>query len=214
MIVRTSKRYYCPSLAALILVLLGVLKFSESFAPSGQQSPLRIIRNQVDSLKSTTWRSHHPQQASIIILSSKVEDDDDEAKVEEEVRLKVLGERRKTVRSTLKAAESLRNFRLTQGWVPEVDEATGKPLKSDGKAAVTLTAFMVAGGAVALRIGGRAALISTLGLYVCVNNLQCQCNANGFWCFCPDFCSFCLFFGMHLFQSFSFFEDVHKYLGC
>ncbi len=38
--------------------------------------------------------------------------DDDE---EEEARLKVLASRRKTIRSTLKSAESLRNFRIMNG---------------------------------------------------------------------------------------------------
>lgn len=41
--------------------------------------------------------------------------EEDESIVEEEVRLKILGDRRKQVRSALKAAESLRNFRLSKG---------------------------------------------------------------------------------------------------
>ena len=52
----------------------------------------------------------------------------------------------------------------------------GKPLKSDGKVAVTLTAFMVAGGAVALRVGGRAALISGLGLNFVTDNPELKEN--------------------------------------
>jgi uncharacterized membrane protein YdjX (TVP38/TMEM64 family) len=83
---------------------------------------------------------------------------------EEEARLKILEARRKNIRSTLKAAESLRNFRLQRGFVPELDPETGKPIKSDGKVALTLTAFVVAAGAIALRIGGRAALVSAVGL--------------------------------------------------
>jgi len=97
------------------------------------------------------------------------------AEEEEEVRIKILGDRRKQIRSALKAAESMRNMRIKNGWVPEVDE-NGKPLKSDGKLAVSLTAFMVAGGAVALRVGGRAALISGLGLNFVTDNPEIKEN--------------------------------------
>lgn len=47
--------------------------------------------------------------------------------------------------------------------VPELDE-DGNPISSDSKTAVTLTAFAVGAGAVALRIGGRAALMTAVGL--------------------------------------------------
>ena len=70
----------------------------------------------------------------------------------------------------LKSAESLRNFRLDNGIVPELDPETGKPIKSDGKSALTLTAFVVAFGAVVLRVGGRAALVSGLGLNFAQDN--------------------------------------------
>jgi uncharacterized membrane protein YdjX (TVP38/TMEM64 family) len=63
------------------------------------------------------------------------------------------------------------------GFVPELDD-DGKPLKSDGKLAVTATAFVVAGGAIALRIGGRAALVSTLGLDFITNNPELQGQMN------------------------------------
>uniref|UniRef100_A0A7S1ZBI6 VTT domain-containing protein n=1 Tax=Trieres chinensis TaxID=1514140 RepID=A0A7S1ZBI6_TRICV len=90
-------------------------------------------------------------------------DDKDQEEVEEEARLKVLEGRRSQIRSALKNAESLRNFRINNGFVPELDD-DGKPLKSDSQFALTLTAFVVAAGAVILRVGGRAALVSTLGL--------------------------------------------------
>ena len=89
---------------------------------------------------------------------------DDQAAVEEEARLKILQARRQQIRGTLKAAESLRNYRIQNDMVPELDPETGKPIKSDCKSAVTLTAFVVAAGAIALRVGGRAALISAVGL--------------------------------------------------
>ena len=49
------------------------------------------------------------------------------------------------------------------GLVPELGE-DGKPVSSTSKEAVTFTAFAVAAGAIALRIGGRAALMSAVGL--------------------------------------------------
>jgi len=64
----------------------------------------------------------------------------------------------------LKNAESTKNYRVANNLVPDLDPETGKPIKSDGKSAVTITAFVVAGGAVLLRLGGRAALVSALGL--------------------------------------------------
>jgi uncharacterized membrane protein YdjX (TVP38/TMEM64 family) len=84
-------------------------------------------------------------------------------RIMEESRLKIWNSRRQSIRSTLKLAEQIRTVRLAQNWIPALDETTGKP-KPDGKAAVTLTAFGVAAGAVALRLGGRAALVSAIGL--------------------------------------------------
>lgn len=89
--------------------------------------------------------------------------DAEDAKIVEEVRLNVLENRRNMIRWTLRNAESLRNFRLKNGWVPELDE-NGQPVRSDGKTALTLTATVVAIGAVILRVGGRAALVSAVGL--------------------------------------------------
>lgn len=60
-------------------------------------------------------------------------------------------------------------------FVPDLDE-DGKPVKSDGKVAISLTAAMVAAGAVALRVGGRAALVSTLGLDFMSDNPELKEN--------------------------------------
>jgi len=100
---------------------------------------------------------------------------EDPAAVEEEARLKVLQDRRKSIRGFLKSAEAVRNLRLTQGWVPELDE-DGKAVQSDGKSAVTLTAFAVAAGAVVLRVGGRAALVSAVGLDFAKDNPELKAN--------------------------------------
>lgn len=99
----------------------------------------------------------------------------DELMKEEPVRLQVWKSRRNQIRQTLKSADQVRIFRLQQGWVPELGD-DGKPLKSDGKVALTLTAFVIAAGAIALRIGGRAALVSTLGLDFVTENPELKAN--------------------------------------
>jgi hypothetical protein len=118
-----------------------------------------------DGHKARGWRQ--PLRASY--------EDPEDAEVIEEVRLNVLKSRRGQIRYTLRTAESVRNFRLQQGWVPEVDE-NGKALKSDGKVAVTLTATIVAIGAVVLRVGGRAALVSAIGLDFMTDNPELKDN--------------------------------------
>ena len=113
-----------------------------------------------------THRHVPPSSPHLTRLSARPTDDE----LEEEARLKVLESRRYQIRSMLKSAESLRNFRIDNGFVPELDPETGKPIKSDGKSALTLTAFVVAFGAVVLRVGGRAALVSGLGLNFAQDN--------------------------------------------
>jgi uncharacterized membrane protein YdjX (TVP38/TMEM64 family) len=100
-----------------------------------------------------------------------------EATIEEKSRLEIYESRRGQIRGSLKAAEALRNFRVLNGYVPELDE-DGKPIKSDGKFALTSTAFVVAFGAIAIRIGGRAALISAVGLDFLTENLELQGQMN------------------------------------
>ena len=104
------------------------LPLAHSFTP---QTPTRSVR--------------HPSPSS---LRASFEEDPEDAKVIEEVRLNVLNSRRNMIRWTLRNAESVRNLRLQNGWVPELDE-NGKPIKSDGKTAVTLTAAVVARPAIA-----------------------------------------------------------------
>lgn len=80
---------------------------------------------------------HHRHNIKLQALS---EDEERELKiVQEESRLKVLSDRRKTIRNILKSAEGTKNFRIKNGYVPEIDPETGKPIKSDGQLAVTLT---------------------------------------------------------------------------
>jgi uncharacterized membrane protein YdjX (TVP38/TMEM64 family) len=104
----------------------------------------------------------------------------EEQEEEEETRMKVLESRRRIIRSTLKAAENQKNYRISQGLVPEIDAETGKPIKSDSKAAITLTAFVVAAAAVTLRVGGRAALVSAVGLDFASQNPELKDNMDQF----------------------------------
>ena len=103
---------------------------------------------------------------------------EEDKELEEEARLKLLEGRRSQVRAWLRSAESLRNYRLANGIVPELDPETGRPVASDSKGALTLTAFVVAAGAVVLRVGGRAALVSTLGLDFAKDNPDLQDGVN------------------------------------
>lgn len=97
--------------------------------------------------------SSHPTQ---VLFAQQTEEE-----MEEEARVKILQARRKNIRQTLKAAESLKTTR--QKWADD-DDRTEDKKSSDNKLAVTLTAVVVAVGAVALRVGGRAALVSVAGL--------------------------------------------------
>jgi len=122
--------------------------------------------------KSTSNLIVSPHSRTTTQLFAMSDDEERELKkVQEEARVKILTDRRKTIRGVLKAAEKQKNFRLNNGYVPELDE-NGKPIKSDAQSAVTITAFVVAAGAVALRIGGRAALVSALGLDFATENQE------------------------------------------
>ena len=61
----------------------------------------------------------------------------------EEARINILKARRKNIRQVLRTAHGIRSLRLERGWVPEIDETTGKPV-SDQKVAVSFAAFGVA----------------------------------------------------------------------
>lgn len=138
------------------------------------------LSNVVTAFSSSPYRQNtfinlHQTTSTSIITSTQLralsdEEEQERRRVEEESRLKILSDRRKTIRGILKAAEGTKNYRLQNGYVPEINEETGKPEKSDAQTAVTITAFVVAAGAVALRIGGRAALVSALGLDFATEN--------------------------------------------
>lgn len=135
----------------LLMGLLVLLELGHGFTAQSVSNTIPMNR-----------RKQHP--SILYLFGNDNEDKKSPQQVEEESRLKILESRRYEIRRVLRSAEATRNFRLRQGWVPEIDPETGKPVQSDGKLAVTLTAFCIAAGAIALRIGGRAALISAVGL--------------------------------------------------
>lgn len=141
-------------------VTLTMMTLQRIVALSLLVANVESFSSRVASFSPLQQRTELPPTSSCLHMAAF---DEDQAAVEEEARLKVLEARRKQVRGTLKAAESLRNYRIKNEMVPELDE-DGKPIKSDSKSAVALTAFVVAAGAIALRIGGRAALVSAVGL--------------------------------------------------
>mmetsp|Transcript_21737 Transcript_21737/g.53697 ORF Transcript_21737/g.53697 Transcript_21737/m.53697 type:complete len:527 (-) Transcript_21737:3061-4641(-) len=147
------------------ILLYGIASWLTTQSHGFVSKPNLLSHINLDQLQSKT------------VLNAWGNEEKDDATIEEEARVKVWGSRRNQIRTTLKSAESLRNFRIKNGFIPELDE-DGKPIKSDGKFALTATAFVVAAGAIALRVGGRAALISTIGLDFFTDNPELQGQMN------------------------------------
>ena len=116
-------------------------------------------------------RPSSPRSSRPLLALSEEEEGEIKA-LQEKSRLTVLRDRRRTIRGVLKAADGTRNYRLANGHVPPLDPETGEPASksSDARYALNLTAFVVAAGAVLLRFGGRAALVSALGLDFATEN--------------------------------------------
>ena len=98
-----QKMRTCTSYGSRVLALVALLFVASSCAFSPAQIPQSLVTRKTHSEKGYGF-ARHPM--------SNLEDEDT---VTEEVRVKILGDRRKQVRSALKAAESLRNFRLSKG---------------------------------------------------------------------------------------------------
>ncbi len=109
-----------------LVLLLDVFKPSYAFQGHSFQSCRPQQTNpylkSIPGIQTTTNRNSiisskfhkTPTPPSLISLKAWGNNDDEEALrvKEEEARLKVLEARRKTIRSTLRSAESLRNFRI------------------------------------------------------------------------------------------------------
>ena len=158
-------------LSCLCMALLPAHAFVPTTNTVGtQHEPTTLSRN---SFRRITKAQHSSSSSTLL----RVYNDEEEKEQIEEARVRIWASRRGETRSMLKSAEGLRNFRLSNGFVPELDE-DGNAIKSDGKAAVTLTAFAVAAGAIVLRIGGRAALVSAVGLDFMSENPDMQNQIN------------------------------------
>lgn len=152
----------------LLLRIDGIYSFSSSSRHHASIGTAKHFQTISSPATAHNLRLRHATTTQLHALSE--EEERELKKVQEESRIKILSDRRRTIRGVLKAAESQKNFRIKNGYVPELDPETGKPIKSDAQSALTLTAFVVAGGAVLLRIGGRAALVSALGLDFATEN--------------------------------------------
>lgn len=154
------------------IAAVGLFTISSAFS-THQHSLLRTGRTAIISSSSKSDINKITID-SFPLKSQRFQDNDNDD--EETIRLKILSSRRQTIRSVLRNAENQRNYRIQNDLVPEIDPETGKPIKSDSKAALTLTAFVVAAGAVTLRVGGRAALVSAVGLDFANDNPDLKAN--------------------------------------
>ena len=97
-----------------LLIVTIILSYAECFAFQ-MNRPLQSSFTRHDNSQITTLnirRLSGPQTRQSRLYTSN---DDEDARVEEEVRIRVLGDRRNQIRSALKSAEKLRNFRLSNG---------------------------------------------------------------------------------------------------
>ncbi len=166
-----------PLLVVCILILISSGRINAFIGSSRSLVGLQSLK--YESIHELFGPKIGHKKVSSLLTAQLDGDDEDLAEVEEEARLKVLSARRKNIRGMLKSAESLRNYRLENGFVPELDE-NGEPIQSDSKFAVTITAFVVAAGAVTLRLGGRAALVSAVGLDFANENPQLKDGLESF----------------------------------
>ena len=169
------------------LTVLLISYCSMIFPSDAFQFPSSTISTAKQQYKyTTTYRTHssltHTRSSPSSSSSSSVlhvYNDDEEKEQIEEARVNIYQSRRGEIRTMLKSAESLRNFRYEKGFVPELDE-DGNPVKDEAsaKTAVTATAFAVTAGAIILRVGGRAALVSAVGLDFIQDNPDMQNQIN------------------------------------
>jgi len=167
MAIRKSNFSFALLLSWCCITLLPSQAFLSTAKTTTKTRPITTNRQHQQSFRRI---SHSPSPL-------KVYNDEEEKEQIEEARIRIWNNRRGEIRSMLKGAESVRNFRFANGFVPELDE-DGNPSKTDGKTAVTLTAFAVAAGAIVLRVGGRAALVSAVGLDFVNDNPEMQDQIN------------------------------------
>lgn len=154
---------------------------------SKSPSPFNDLHNGYEQSKGFTLfspssnvgntKNNNINHSTLLFMNKNEKDDNFNKEIaisQEEGRIEVLKSRRKLIRSTLRSAEALRNYRLENGYEETEEEKDG------GKSALTITAFVVAMGAILLRVGGRTALVSTLGLDFAQDNPELQVQLDSF----------------------------------
>ena len=96
--------------ALFILLVLDLFSSQQKYVASFSAPSQLHFRQPLISGPSDTARFY--RDSRLYVNNDKEEE---LAAEEEEVRVKILGDRRKQIRSSLKAAESLRNFRIDKG---------------------------------------------------------------------------------------------------
>jgi len=167
-------------LSSLILVLscfcMTILPIS-AFVPTANKASVHGPTTLAKDIARNNNNNSPFEKTIHSTTTLKVYNDEEEKEQIEEARVRIWKSRREEIRGMLKSAEKIRNFRLSNGYVPELDK-DGNAIKSDGKSAVTLTAFAVTAGAIILRVGGRAALVSAVGLDFLSDNPDMQNQIN------------------------------------
>ena len=107
----TNNKIVIVNLALFICTCFDLLSLSEAFSHNS-------IRNVGLSGQYKFASSKHIGNRFVLTIQNawkNEQDDKSDDELEEESRIKVLASRRKTIRSTLKSAESLKNFRIMNG---------------------------------------------------------------------------------------------------
>mmetsp|Transcript_56177 Transcript_56177/g.65619 ORF Transcript_56177/g.65619 Transcript_56177/m.65619 type:complete len:597 (-) Transcript_56177:36-1826(-) len=133
------------------------------------------ISTRTKSIETTLSMSNDNEKNWVDNLS------EEEIKDYDEQILKQWKQRRSEIRKTLRQSESLRNFRIEKGFVPDEGDEN-----ADSKRAIGITAFVFAVGAVLLRVGGRAALASAIGLDFANDNPEIKNQLEAFLAYASD----------------------------
>jgi hypothetical protein len=138
-------------------------------------------RNSLNFFRQKEWQL-------ISLRLSNSDEDRKRALLEEDTKMKVWASRRTYIRNVLRFAESVKYYRISNGFfdVSGDDITDDEKRNADRKAALAITAFIAAAGAVALRVGGRAALISGLGIDFANDNPELKNQIDSFLSYVHD----------------------------
>lgn len=154
-------------------------QYAYAFAPSSSRTKTSWYQEKRHSISFQHDFVNRKDNTRIMKLNLKTDENEDKIydktdEKQEKQRLEVWANRRKQIRATLKSAETNRNDRIADGALdnPENESSSGS--------ALAITAFVIAFGAVILRVGGRTALVSTLGLDFAQENPELQTQLDSF----------------------------------